>query len=440
MRSLLLLPLMGALLFGLARADEVAEPASAPVAVAQSEVQTWALADGTAAFLVEDHRVPLVTLRVEVPVGGEMPWAAENHAQEAWELSHFDPDGALRARADALAASLNLSMVDNRSTLSLSVLARDLDAGVALVKDIFANQAYDPAELKRTGQGRTIGWKSSLKDPEFRRSQAAARLIFQPGDVRLMAYEEPAPVEKRSAVLAATRDTMLSLPGRAVGLSGDLDRARADAVFAGLLPPISSSPPAIARGVLPLRTDRPATSQEAMSPLTQVYISLFRDGLAWTDDRYPAWRVANHVLGGHFFSRLYVALRHDGGDTYGASAGGGVGHEPGLYQLMTFSRVDNSAAIQDKLKGALATFQQGGITEEERLGALGFLEGRLLFGQQAPDQRLAKAMQERSHGLPIGFEASVIERIKAVSLDEINAFIRSFYDPAAFTLLTVEPG
>ena len=34
---------------------------------------------------------------------------------------------------------------------------------------------------------------------------------------------------------------------------------------------------------------------------------------------------------------------------------------------------------------------------------------------------------------------TLVERVAALSLDEINAFIRRFYDPALFTLIKVEP-
>ena len=43
-----------------------------------------------------------------------------------------------------------------------------------------------------------------------------------------------------------------------------------------------------------------------------------RESLPREDPDYPAFMVASHVLGGHFYSRLNVALRHEGGETYGA--------------------------------------------------------------------------------------------------------------------------
>ena len=35
------------------------------------------------------------------------------------------------------------------------------------------------------------------------------------------------------------------------------------------------------------------------------YFYFYRDGLAVNDPNYPAYRLANHVIGGHFYSRLY---------------------------------------------------------------------------------------------------------------------------------------
>jgi hypothetical protein len=48
-------------------------------------------------------------------------------------------------------------------------------------------------------------------------------------------------------------------------------------------------------------------------------------------------------------------------------------------------------------------------------------------------------MTERRLGLTPGFLDDQIERASQLSLDEINAFIRGFYDPALFTMLRAVP-
>ena len=60
-----------------ASAEEAgAEVSTAPTSSAPSTLAApvqWKLDDGTAVFLVEDHRVPLVELRIQVPVGSSIP-------------------------------------------------------------------------------------------------------------------------------------------------------------------------------------------------------------------------------------------------------------------------------------------------------------------------------------------------------------------------------
>jgi predicted Zn-dependent peptidase len=87
-----------------------------------------------------------------------------------------------------------------------------------------------------------------------------------------------------------------------------------------LLPAPAAAPDAIAPQLRDLNPQAARVKDRdiAMRKLTQVYLSWGRDSLPWTDPRRPAFLVADHVLGGHFYSRLYVALRHDAGDTYGA--------------------------------------------------------------------------------------------------------------------------
>jgi predicted Zn-dependent peptidase len=172
-----------------------------------------------------------------------------------------------------------------------------------------------------------------------------------------------------------------------------------------------------------------------MRKLTQVYLALGRDSLPWTDPRRPAFLVADHVLGGHFYSRLYVALRHDAGDTYGAGTSDRGDVVPGTYAASTFTRAENAKAIEAKLRGVMNVFQEKGITEEERASAVSYLRGNRAFDRQSAGQVLGRFMTERRLGLAPGFLDEQIERASTLSLDEINAFIREFYDPSQYSML-----
>jgi zinc protease len=400
----------------------------------------WTVSEGTEAVLVEDHRVPEVVLVVEIPVGLHSPWLDAQHVVEAWELQMYDAEGALRARADALAADLYLYCSARTCNLEVVALKRDLDASVALVQDVLKNTSYDKAELKRTDQSSKIGWESTQTDPDWRLVKTTAELLFTEGDPRLQWYVKPEKVLRDPKALAAARDAALRLPGRRIGFAGDLTRAEAEAIAATLLPPVNPVVPAdLAPAYLDLRADRPASQIETMDNLTQIYFALMRDGITLEDPNYPAFLVANHVLGGHFFSRLYVSLRHEGGETYGAYTRGGGLATASVYSLSTFTRAENKATTEAKLRGVLSTFHEGGITEQERIEAIGYLQGSELFEQQSPYKLLSTTLDELTLGLPPGFFAEANTRAAALSTEEINAFIKAHYDPAAFTMVTVEP-
>jgi len=77
-------------------------------------------------------------------------------------------------------------------------------------------------------------------------------------------------------------------------------------------------------------------------------------------------------------------------------------------------------------------------TEEERADAVGYLRGRRAFTVQTPGQVLDRILWDRSRELPPGYRDELVARAAALSLDEINAFARRFYDPARFTMIRVE--
>lgn len=411
---------------------------SVALAGALGAPEVWAQDDATQVVLVEDHRAPLVELRVQVPAGTWTPWLVENHGEEAWTLQHYDPDGALRARADALAIDLSVSTRQQRSLLSVSCLKRDLPDAIALVGDIFANDAYDAAELKRLQKGQDIGWEGSLKDPAFRTRKAAADLLFEEGDPRREDFTEPQKIETDSDVLAATRDAMLRLPGRVIGFGGDLTRDEAASLAASLLPEAVELPVELTPTFKPL-AQRPMVFVEPMPNLTQVYFSYLREGPTWDDDDYVAWMLADHTLGGHFYSRLYVALRHDGGETYGAYTSGGGAAEPEVYSLSTFTRTDNKVTTEEKLRKTLQTFFDDGITQDELDEAVGYMAGQRLRSLQSPGQVLDEALWALGNDRPLDWEEQLIARARELTVDDVNATIKAFYDPEKFTMLTVEP-
>ncbi len=415
---------------------------SLPAAGAERAVRTFVVGDGTAGVLVEDHRVPVAWVVVDLPVGTAASWARGLPLEEAWRIQLDDPADRFRRRADRLAADISLVVGARSCSLRAACLADDLPAVVALVRDVLANRSIDGDELRRWRRERRIAWDASMKEPWFLLDRATAKLLFRAGDARRDGWEEPADVVVDRDRLLAVRDTVLAAPGRVVGFAGAVTLARAEALSAGLLPDAAKAAPGALeprlRPPVPL-AERAAAVTVTVPRMRQVLFALARVAPEVGDPDYPAFLVADHVLGGHFYSRLNVALRHRGGDTYGASTRHGDGTERRAYALTTFTESGNAAAAEAKLRSVLEAFHRGGITEEERRAAAGFLTGRIAFAHQSPEQDLLRLLHERSHGLPPGTLDAAAGTAAAVPLERVNAFIGDFYDPSRFRLVTVTP-
>ena len=409
----------------------------APTLVAASPVE-WNLADGTRVVLVEDRHASWAYLAVDFPIGTWSPWARANPAREAFEIQLFDPAGALRRQADALAVALTVKMYSHNARIYGSGLAEDFANLAGLMQSVLANRDFDRAELRRW---RTLGdleWDRSNREPTFMRRQAGLRSLFAPGDPRRLSHEPPRRVVTDPARLVRVRDALLRLPGRTIAIAGRVSRTEADRVLAGLLPnakPARQMP--VAPDYLALKASTGGSVTLEMPRLTQVYLAMVRPSIPYHDADYPAYRVTAHVLGGHPYSRLATTLRHDEGDTYDASATAPGSPAPGMFRITTFTRTANAAEAERKMRGVLARMHREGITGTEFGDAVGYLAGRRLFARQTPADALGRLLQERRHGLPDGFFDRVADRAAALTLAEVNAFVRRFLDPAAFTTVRV---
>ena len=409
----------------------------APTLVATSP-EEWSLADGTRVVLVEDRDASWAYLAVDFPIGTWSPWARANPAREAFEIQLYDPAGTLRRRADALGVALTVKMYSHNTRIYGSGLAEDFANLVGLMQSVLANRDFDRAELRRW---RTLGgleWDRSTREPTFMRRQAGLRSLFQEDDPRRLSHEPPRRVVTDPARLVGVRDVLLRLPGRTIAIAGRVSRAEAEKAVGGLLPIAEPERRLrVAPSYLPLKATTGGTVTVEMQRLTQVYLAMVRPAIPYGDADYPAYRIAAHVLGGHPYSRLATALRHNEGDTYDASAIAPGSPVPGLFRVTTFTRTANATEAERKMRGVLARMHGEGITDAELRDAVGYLAGRRLFARQTPADVLGWLLQERRHGLPDGFFDRVADRAAELSLAEVNAFVRRFLDPAAFTTVRV---
>jgi predicted Zn-dependent peptidase len=142
-----------------------------------------------------------------------------------------------------------------------------------------------------------------------------------------------------------------------------------------------------------------------------------------------ALRIGATVLGGSFSSRLNHELREVKGYTYGAHAGFDLGRPLGQFAMSAEVRTDATAtAVADALR-VIREFLDGGVTATELDDIRAYLAGATPIGLQTAGAIGYRLSEMARHGLPGDYVTTEHARLLEVTLDEVNAAVRTALDP-----------
>ncbi len=143
------------------------------------------------------------------------------------------------------------------------------------------------------------------------------------------------------------------------------------------------------------------------------------------DDYYKA-RVATFILGSSGFgSRLMEEIRVKRGLAYSAYARINVSLSHSYFMGYLQTKLESREEAQATVKEVIATFLKEGVTQDELDQAKKFLLGSEPLRVETLSQRLSRTFQEYYRGLELGHSQAELEKIRTLSLDELNAFISS---------------
>jgi zinc protease len=290
-------------------------------------IESTTLANGLEVCLVRKTGLPLVAATLAVRSGWSSdptnkPGTAALTAELLDEGTRRHDAIGLETAARRLGAELSTRSSFDASLISLNLLARHLDDGLALIAEVAREPQFPPAEFERQ---RKL-YLGRIQQESMQPTAVAMKLLQEKVFGEGHAYAQPFSGTGTAAGLAALSPADLAafhaahyVPGNAVlCLTGDLTleqaRTAAERVFgswpagvaaAPVVPP--ANPDRRARIFL---VDRPGAQQSA--------ISAAYPGVGVGDPDRLALEVLNTALGGQFASRLNMNLREDKGYTYGA--------------------------------------------------------------------------------------------------------------------------
>jgi predicted Zn-dependent peptidase len=404
--------------------------AGAPRPLWLPPVEPFTLACGIKVYLVEQHALPLVSMDLSFDGGAAAdPVGKEGLASVAMAMLTEGTDQldklAYAERLADIASSIGAYAGDDMVGITLSSLARHLDATFALFADTLRAPGFRASDFDRMIRRRIEGIKQTKGSPASVAGRISGAVLYGPD------HPLGTVVTERS-LAAITLDDCRAfartwlVPGRArLFVVGDLTEARLRACFesprlagwTGVGPTLPPMPPPRTMPGRIFFVDLPGAAQSTVS-----YLQL---GPRRAAPDYCATAMMAAVLGGGFTSRLNMNLREDKGYSYGAR--GGFSYTKFHGAFVASAPVAGNATYQvileldREIKGLWAGKRELVIKadelEREKRGAILGLPGRFATAQAALGQYRALVY----FGLPLDYYQSYRDQIGKVTVSDAMA-------------------
>jgi predicted Zn-dependent peptidase len=171
----------------------------------------------------------------------------------------------------------------------------------------------------------------------------------------------------------------------------------------------------------------------------QFHIALGGPGIDRADERRYALTILDAVFGGSTSSRLFREVREKRGLAYAVGSYTQQYADSGLIGLYVGTREDNVEEACGIIGRELASIHADGITEDELARAKEHVKGRMVLSSESTAARMGRIGKAVLFDTPLLTLDELIEKIDAVTLEEVAELADEFYAPAALSAAAIAP-
>jgi zinc protease len=417
-------------------------PPSAPRPFAFPKAITRTLANGLRVYVIEDHRLPLVSASLQVLAGGA--YAPPSKAGLANMTATLLREGTKTRKAQDIAravdnagGSLSTSAGDDTATVSMTFMKSYAALGFELMSDVLLNPAFDQEELERNMRQAQSGLQVNYASAEYLAPMVAARAILgthpyaypgdgTPGTLRNIRREDLVRFYEENYG-----------PGRAwLAIVGDVTAdegfATAEKFFgawksnAKAEPPLPAPPAAKNQVVI---VDMPSAVQ------TQIVVGHL--GVKRAVPEYASLNLGNQIVGASFNSRINMKLRANEGLTYGASSSFEPNRQAGVFNASTFTRTEKTADAIRFLIDVLKEAKANPATDEEFAEARAYTSGAFALSIESAGGVAGRTLSAAVYGLGDDYWPNYTRLIDGLTRDRVARDFSAFLLPDKLTIVAV---
>jgi predicted Zn-dependent peptidase len=192
---------------------------------------------------------------------------------------------------------------------------------------------------------------------------------------------------------------------------------------------VGGDPAAVIDRPDPAPTATPYVRRFERKDTEQYHVCLGGPGLSRHDDRRFALRVLDTIFGGTSSSRLFQEVRERRGLAYSVYSFTSAYQDTGQVGLYVGTRTDNLGDAMGVVAHELERLRAEPASDDELARAKENLKGRVVLALESTGARMNRLGSEILAGAPLLSLDEVVERIDAVSLDDLATLVAELWAP-----------
>lgn len=407
--------------------------------------QEASLSNGLHLMVLEDRRVPRITVQLMIPGAGgyydpaDLPGLATVTSAMMREGTKTRSSSQLSEQLETIAASLTVStgMSSTEATVSGSCLTEHADKLFEMFADVLLNPSFPDEELARYKQRTRAGLIQQRSVAGFLVAEMFSKVMYSSHPAGRISLTTEGLDKVTPKALSEFHRSRYVPDHAALAIAGDVSLVEVRKLVESRLaewkkagtPKPSVSEPADQGPVRVSFVARPNSVQTNLLVGTQAIDRM--------DPAYDVLQVMNKVLGGGPTGRLFITLREEKSYTYGAYSNVQAGQWRGTWQASTEVRSEVTEAALRDLLAEVAKMRDQPVPDKEFRDQKRSMIGGFALSLENPQQMLSYYVQSWRYRLPADYWDKYPERITAVTQAQVQAAAKKYLDPARLQIIAV---
>jgi predicted Zn-dependent peptidase len=403
------------------------------------------LSNGTVAYLVEDHDLPLVSVSTLVRTGsyldpaGKEGLAALTGSQMRTGGTATKTAEEFDEAADFLAANISNGIGATQGNANLNLLSKDVDQGLALYFDMLKNPRFQEDRIKLAKSQILQGMERRNDRTDAIEGREWSRLMY--GANHFSTKETT-----KASVEGITREDMLAFhqkyyqPGGFIfAVSGDFNTKEMIAKLEAMMKGWPVSKEAVPEVPKPTLTPVAGVYTVHKADVNQGRVSIGHTGALRDNPDSYALEIMNDILGGGgFTSRITSRVRSDEGLAYSAGSNFGMGvYYPGNFRAAFQSKNTTTSQAIDIIMEEITRLRTSKVTAEEletsKNSAIEIFPRIFATAGQVA----ATFAQDEYTKRPADYWTTYRDRIRGVTAEEVQRVAQKYLQPDKLVVLVV---